>query len=99
MFEVRLPERVAARTGACRSYASIRGARDRGRRFDPEPAGEALDRIGGLAPREVRRACMTAFGHAERAGRSAVRAGDLPQRGSKRPPIGFMHRARRAGIR
>jgi ATP-dependent Lon protease len=91
VFEVQMPDRDAARTIARRLYTSIRSAHDWGRRFEPEPTDEVLDRIGTLAPREMRRAWMTAFGNARLAGRSAVQATDLPEPGGKRSPIGFMH--------
>ena len=80
-----------ARTIARRLYASIRGAHDWGRRFDPEPAADVLDAIGGLAPREMRRAWMTAFGNARLASRAQLVVADLPEAHGRRSPIGFMH--------
>jgi ATP-dependent Lon protease len=47
--------------------------------------------MADLAPREMRRAWMTAFGNAKLAGRDAVQVADLPAPASKRTPIGFMH--------
>ncbi len=91
VFEVQMPDRDAARTIARRLYASIRGAHDWGRRFGPEPSDDVLDRVGGLAPREMRRAWMTAFGNARLAGRDEVQPGDLPEPSAKRAPIGFTH--------
>jgi ATP-dependent Lon protease len=91
VFEVQMPDRDAARTIAKRLYASIRGAHDWGRRFAPEPSDEVLDRVGGLAPREMRRAWMTAFGNARLAGRDELQPGDLPEPHGKRAPIGFTH--------
>jgi ATP-dependent Lon protease len=91
VFEVQMPDADAARTIAGRLYAQIRGAHDWGRRFDPEPGADVLDRIGSLAPREMRRAWMTAFGNAKLAGRSTVLPDDLPEAHGKRAPIGFMH--------
>jgi len=91
VFQVQMPDADAARTIARRLYASIRGGHDWGRRFDPEPSDDVLDRIGGLAPREMRRAWMTAFGNAKLAGRTAVGPDDLPEAHGKRTPIGFTH--------
>jgi ATP-dependent Lon protease len=91
VFEVQMPDRDAARTIAKRLYASIRSAHDWGRRFEPDPSDEVLDQIGGLAPREMRRAWMTAFGNAKLAGRSQVQVADLPDPHAKRSPIGFTH--------
>lgn len=91
VFEVQMPDRDAARTIARRLYASIRDAHDWGRRFEPDPSDDVLDQIGGLAPREMRRAWMTAFGNAKLAGRAVVQVGDLPDPHAKRSPIGFTH--------
>ena len=49
-----------------------------------------LERLAGTAPREMRRAWMTAFGNARLAGRSTVDLGDLPGAGAKRQAIGFV---------
>jgi ATP-dependent Lon protease len=91
VFQVQMPDHEAACTIAGRLYASIRGSHDWGRRFDPDPSPEVLDRIAGLAPREMRRAWMTAFGNAKLAGREQVLVGDLPESPGKRSPIGFTH--------
>jgi ATP-dependent Lon protease len=43
-----------------------------------------------LAPREMRRSWMTAFGNAKLAGRVEVQVRDLPEQQGRRTPIGFM---------
>jgi ATP-dependent Lon protease len=43
-----------------------------------------------MAPREMRRAWMTAFGNARLAGRGAIEMADLPGSGGKRQAMGFM---------
>ena len=91
VFEVQMPDHEAARAIARRLYASIRAAHDWGRRFAAMPTDEVLDRIEGLAPREMRRAWMTAFGNARLAGRDEVLGDDLPAPHGKRAPIGFTH--------
>jgi ATP-dependent Lon protease len=91
VFEVHMPDRDAARTIAMRLYTSIRSGHDWGRRFDPEPGEAVLDRVGELAPREMRRAWMTAFGNARLAGRAAIEVADLPEAHGRRSPIGFTH--------
>jgi len=91
VFEVQMPDRDAARTIARRLYVGIRGAHDWGRRFDAEPSEAVLERVGELAPREMRRAWMTAFGNARLAGRAAVEVADLPEAHGRRAPIGFTH--------
>jgi ATP-dependent Lon protease len=91
VFEVQMPDRDAARAIALRLYQKLRGSHDWGSRFDPEPAESVLGRMAELAPREMRRAWMTAFGNARLAGRDSVHPADLPAPSSKRAPIGFMH--------
>jgi ATP-dependent Lon protease len=91
LFGAQMPDRNATRTMARRLYTSIRSTHDWGRRFEPEPGDEVLDRIGTPAPREMRRAWMTAVGNARLAGRAEVQVADLPEPGGKRSPIGFTH--------
>jgi len=90
VFEVQVPDRDAARLIAARLYDSIRRAHDWGQRFEPEPAEAVLERMAAMAPREMRRAWMTAFGNARLAGRDALELGDLPDGGPRRAPMGFM---------
>ena len=85
------PDRDAARHIAGKLYRSIRTDHDWGSRFEPEPRADVLDRMSEMAPREMRRAWMTAFGNAKLDGRDAVEPRDLPEQGGKRSPIGFMH--------
>ena len=93
VYQVDMPDRDAARTIARRLYAGIRGQHDWGRRVAPEPADDVLDCMAGLAPREMRRAWMTAFGNARLDGRDAIVLADLPAAGhaGKRGPLGFMN--------
>ncbi|MBL8350802.1 MAG: AAA family ATPase [Burkholderiaceae bacterium] len=93
VYQVRSPDREAARTIALRLYASIRGRHDWGQRFEPEPVDEVLDRMAEMAPREMRRAWMTAFGNARLDGRGAIVVADLPLPGTpgKRGPLGFVN--------
>jgi ATP-dependent Lon protease len=92
VHEVAAPDRDAARRIAARLYRAIRAAHDWGSRFEPEPAGDVLDAMAELAPRDMRRAWMTAFGNAKLAGRARVEPADLPDGGNgKRAPIGFVH--------
>lgn len=90
VFEVQTPDREAARKIAAKLYASIRAAHDWGSRFAPQPGGDVLDAMAELAPREMRRAWMTAFGNAKLAGRGEVQPGDLPEAQGKRAAIGFV---------
>jgi ATP-dependent Lon protease len=49
-----------------------------------------LDRMADMAPREMRRAWMTAFGNAKLDGRDAVELRDLPEPSAKKTAIGFV---------
>ena len=90
VFAVQAPSRDAARQIAARLYKRIRADHDWGRRFEPEPGADMLDAMSELAPRDMRRAWMTAFGNAKLAGRSALEPADLPEAQGRRAPIGFV---------
>ena len=90
VYEVQAPDRDAARRIAARLYAGIRTDHGWGARFEPEPDSDVLDAMSELAPREMRRAWMTAFGNAKLARRERVEVGDLPDGRSKRGAIGFV---------
>ncbi|MCX8099105.1 MAG: AAA family ATPase [Casimicrobiaceae bacterium] len=89
VFEISPPSPEAARRIAANLYRTIRREHDWGRFFDEEAPEEVLDLLATLAPREMRRALMTAFGNARLDGRSTLRSEDLPKLGRKRAPIGF----------
>ncbi|OGB00706.1 MAG: AAA family ATPase [Burkholderiales bacterium RIFCSPHIGHO2_12_FULL_69_20] len=93
VYQVQMPDRDAARAIARRLYASIRNSHDWGQRFESEPGDDVLDRLAEVAPREMRRAWMTAFGNARLDGRERIAPADLPAAGSagKRGPLGFMN--------
>ncbi len=90
VYEVQMPDRDAARAIAARLYSGIRAAHDWGTRFEPEPPEAVLERMCDLAPREMRRAWMTAFGNAKLDGRGRVEVVDLPDAHGKRTPMGFI---------
>jgi ATP-dependent Lon protease len=90
VYEVQAPDRNAARQIAAKLYRSIRAEHDWGSRFDPEPSGDVLDRMSEMAPREMRRAWMTAFGNAKLALRERIVGADLPDLGPKKTAIGFV---------
>jgi ATP-dependent Lon protease len=89
VYEVKAPDRDAARAIALRLYTRLRAGHRWGERFPDEPSDAVLDRMADLAPREMRRAWTAAFGNARLAGRDAVEPGDLPAASAKRAPIGF----------
>jgi ATP-dependent Lon protease len=90
VYSVQMPDRDAARAIAVRLYESIRRAHDWGSRFDPEPSEAVLDAMSELAPREMRRTWMTAFGNAKLDRRFTVEVRDLPDAPGRRTPIGFV---------
>lgn len=80
--------------GACRIaqaiYAEVRGAHGWGLRFPDALGFEVLDRLARLAPREMRRVIVNAFGNARLQQRDAILAEDVElERGSKKARIGF----------
>ena len=89
VFEVHMPDREAGRKIALRLYRSLCDAHGWGSRFEPEPGEAVLDALAVLAPREMRRAWMTALGNARLDGRYKVELRDLPAAGGRRTPIGF----------
>jgi ATP-dependent Lon protease len=89
VYEVKAPDRDAARAIALRLYRSIRAEHDWGRRFDAEPLEPVLEQLSCMAPREMRRAWMTAFGNARLDGRATLALEDLPDNATRRAPIGF----------
>ncbi|XAH22522.1 AAA family ATPase [Xylophilus sp. GW821-FHT01B05] len=90
VFEVLPPSPEQARHIALRLYQTIRASHDWGSRFDEAPQEEVLERLAALAPREMRRALMVAFGNARLDGRAELRGDDLPRAGDRRSRIGFM---------
>ena len=51
---------------------------------------DVLDRMSEMAPREMRRAWMTAFGNAKLDRRSQVSTADLPDSQQRRTSMGFV---------
>jgi ATP-dependent Lon protease len=91
VYEVQAPDLEAARRIASRLYSSIRLSHDWGNRFSPEPCSAVLNAMSQLAPRDMRRAWMTAFGNAKLDGRFQIETRDLPHAHVRRQSIGFMH--------
>jgi len=90
VFEVAAPDAAAARHIALRLYSKLRREHGWGERFDAQPSESVLERLAALAPREMRRAWMTAFGNARLAGRGCIEVADLPDGSARRSPIGFV---------
>ena len=90
VFEIAPPSIEAARKIAAHLYRGILGEHDWGQRFEPEPRDDVLDLLATQAPREMRRAWVTAFGNARLANRYCVEAEDLPKSASSKTRIGFI---------
>jgi ATP-dependent Lon protease len=90
VHEIEMPDSDAARAIARRIYKSICAEHDWGKKFDPLPSDDLLDALATSAPRDMRRAWMTAFGNAKLSGRDKVETGDLPKTSAKRTSIGFV---------
>ncbi len=90
VFEISAPSLDAARKIAAHLYRNIRSEHDWGQRFEPEPIDDALDALATMAPREMRRALMTAFGNARLDNRYRIETDDLPRAGSGKSRIGFL---------
>ena len=90
VYEVQAPDRDAARHIATKLYAAIRTAHDWGKLFDEQACADVLDRMSEMAPREMRRAWMTAFGNAKLDRRSTISTNDLPDAHQRRTTMGFV---------
>lgn len=90
VFDIEAPDEEAARKIAAKLYRGIRADHDWGQRFEPDLSDDVLDAMAHCAPREMRRALMTAFGNAKLDGRGVVEVRDLPEQGGRRQPMGFV---------
>jgi len=90
VFEIAAPSPEAARKIAAHLYSGIRSEHDWGQRFEAEPTDDVLDQLASLAPREMRRALVTAFGNARLDNRYRLEADDLPRHGAGKSRIGFL---------
>lgn len=90
VYEVKAPDREAARIIATKLYAAIRNSHDWGSHFEAQPRNDVLERMSEMAPREMRRAWMTAFGNAKLARRGHLTCADLPDAHGRKSSIGFM---------
>ena len=90
VFEIAAPSPDAARKIAAHLYRGIRGEHEWGHRFEPEPTDDVLDALATLAPREMRRALVTAFGNARLDNRYGIEVDDLPKTGNGKSRIGFL---------
>ena len=90
VFEIEPPSHEAALQIARNLYQSIRAEHDWGRLFSPEPGDDVLEQLAALAPREMRRALMTAFGNARLARRNEIAPDDMPRASAAKTRMGFV---------
>jgi ATP-dependent Lon protease len=90
VYEVHAPDRDAARQIAAKLYRGIRTDHGWGARFETDARSDVLDAMSEMAPREMRRAWMTAFGNAKLDRREHVEVRDLPDARGKRGSMGFV---------
>lgn len=90
VFEIEPPSPEAARQIAHNLYQTILAEHDWGRRFAPEPTDDILEQLAALAPREMRRALMTAFGNARLGKRDEVQSDDMPRAANAKTRMGFV---------
>ena len=90
VFEIEAPSPDAARQIARNLYQTIRAEHDWGRLFSPELRDDVLEQLAMQAPREMRRALMTAFGNARLARRDEIHPDDMPRAGTAKTRMGFM---------
>ena len=90
VFDIDMPDEAAARKIASKLYRSIRADHDWGKRFEPDLREPVLAELSNCAPREMRRALMTAFGNAKLDGRYVLEVRDLPDQGSRKQAMGFV---------
>jgi ATP-dependent Lon protease len=89
VYEIEPPDPDGARRIAQAIYREIRESHAWGKRFPEALTGPVLDRLAGLAPREMRRALVGAFGNAKLEGRDELATEDLLERSARRQRIGF----------
>jgi ATP-dependent Lon protease len=90
VYSIERPDAEGARRIAINIYSELRNEHAWGRVFPPYLDDDALDRVARMAPREMRRMLLAAFGNAKLAGRNEVLAEDLcDERIARKPRIGF----------
>jgi ATP-dependent Lon protease len=89
VYEIEPPDADGAARIAASIYREIRCSHHWGQRFPESLSEAALEKLGSLPPREMRRAIQAAFGNAKIAGRAEVGPDDIPDGRAKKPRIGF----------
>lgn len=90
VYEIAPPDPAASRRIAGSLYREIRNAHSWGAQFPETLDDDLADRMVGVAPREMRRMLVGAFGNAKLARRERLEPEDLSsERTARKPRIGF----------
>jgi ATP-dependent Lon protease len=89
VYQIEPPDAEGARHIALSLYREIRESHQWGRAFPDVPQDGVIDRLAGVAPREMRRTLVGAFGTARLDGRNELIADDLSARTARRARMGF----------
>jgi ATP-dependent Lon protease len=89
VYEIAPPDASGARRIASSIYSDIRESHHWGRAFPQTPSAAVLERLSAIAPREMRRELVGAFGNARLESRDEISPDDLAGRNARRPRMGF----------
>jgi ATP-dependent Lon protease len=90
VYDIPAPDQDGARRIARNLYQELRASHAWGLDFPETPNEAVTDCLAGVAPREMRRALIGAFGSAKLAGRSELQTDDFSlERSRRRSRIGF----------
>jgi ATP-dependent Lon protease len=89
VYEIEPPDASGARRIASSIYSDIRASHHWGSAFPETPSAAVLEKLSAIAPREMRRELVGAFGNARLESRDEVSPDDLAARNAKRPKMGF----------
>jgi ATP-dependent Lon protease len=89
VYQIEPPDAEGSRHIAQAIYREIRESHNWGRGFPPLPSNAVTDRLAGVAPREMRRTLLGAFGTARLDSRNELIADDLSERNARRQRMGF----------
>jgi ATP-dependent Lon protease len=89
VYEIEPPDASGARRIASSIYSDIRASHHWGSAFPEAPTAAVLEKLSAIAPREMRRELVGAFGNARLESRDEISPDDLASRNAKRPRMGF----------
>lgn len=91
VYEIKAPDEAQTARIAAIIYRDIRSAHQWGAAFPETPSAVVLERLAGIAPRQMRRVMKRAFGNAKLAHRDTILADDFDQAArAEKAAIGFL---------